>query len=345
MGHGLPVYSTIGADMMASIPQKPQISIVIIFHNSQTFLPKCVESCLGQTLNDIEIICVDDASTDDTWSLLCQYASQDVRLRPLHHHVNMMNLMSRKHGIENAKGEYVVLLDGDDFLALDACEKIVTALTNHDSPDILQYGTSIVDDLDQIREDLPQIDALLAPLGERLSGWDVFFSCFRDNKYCHTLWNKAYRRGLLTAALRYVNNDRVYRGDDVYLYFAISLLARSYDSVNNKLVFYRRGELPESKGFRMTRHDFDLIGNCALAAKGVRMLPARLGLTDPDIYSVASAVSSSLLRQSEGMLANLGIPIRFLPRYLATFGLSGVRMLHRNPGFPHAVQTRREVSS
>lgn len=103
----------------------PAVSILIAAYNVELYLERCLESAVHQTLKDIEIIVVDDGSTDGTPEIAQRYASSDPRVKLVRHDVNCGLLWVRKSGIEAASAKYVTFLDGDDDLSAEACEKML----------------------------------------------------------------------------------------------------------------------------------------------------------------------------------------------------------------------------
>lgn len=94
---------------------KPQISVVIASYNISDYIVQCLESILCQSFTDIEAICIDDCSTDDTHDILMQYEAKDDRVRVIHFDQNQGLSIARNAGIEAAKGNYLLFLDGDDY--------------------------------------------------------------------------------------------------------------------------------------------------------------------------------------------------------------------------------------
>ena len=92
----------------------PSISSIIPVFNTQKTLPACLDSVLEQTVTDIEALCVDDGSTDDSLSMLRRYALADARVRILRHERNRGVSRARNTGIEAAAGEYMAFVDSDD---------------------------------------------------------------------------------------------------------------------------------------------------------------------------------------------------------------------------------------
>ena len=101
--------------------QETKISLIISAYNAAEFLPECLNSCLNQTLKEIEIICVDDGSTDNTLQILNVYAKQDKRIKVIHQENNGLPI-SRNNAMKIATGEYIQFVDADDWLEPDACE-------------------------------------------------------------------------------------------------------------------------------------------------------------------------------------------------------------------------------
>jgi glycosyltransferase involved in cell wall biosynthesis len=100
----------------------PKVSIIIPVYNVEKYLAECLDSAIGQTLRDIEIICVDDGSTDRSPEILDEYAKKDSRIIVIHQQ-NAGPGPARNVGIDLAKGEYIAFLDSDDVMKLTLCEK------------------------------------------------------------------------------------------------------------------------------------------------------------------------------------------------------------------------------
>lgn len=102
------------------------VSIVIPVYNSEKFLHKCIDSLREQTYKDIEMICVDDGSCDDSFSILCQYAEIDSRVVVLRkENEGKGAAAARNMGLDYINGEYVMVLDSDDFFEPDMIERMV----------------------------------------------------------------------------------------------------------------------------------------------------------------------------------------------------------------------------
>ena len=102
----------------------PKISILVAVYNTAAYLSQCLNSLLSQTLKDIEVICVDDASTDNSLALLHQYAEKDNRVKVFALKENSGQAHTRNVGLSHATGDYIGFVDSDDWLSQDALEKV-----------------------------------------------------------------------------------------------------------------------------------------------------------------------------------------------------------------------------
>ncbi len=118
-----------------------KISIIIPVYNVESYLRECLDSVINQTFHDLEIICIDDGSTDGSGAILDEYAARDTRFVVVHRE-NRGISCSRNEGLEHATGESVLFLDSDDALERNACELLMRVKTNHDA-DMIQFGYRI----------------------------------------------------------------------------------------------------------------------------------------------------------------------------------------------------------
>lgn len=103
---------------------QPKVSIIVPCYNVKNYLDRCLNSIVKQTLNDIEIILVDDKSSDSTPIMCDNWAKQDIRIKVCHKTVNEGLGLARNTGLENASGEYVAFIDSDDWIEDNMMEKL-----------------------------------------------------------------------------------------------------------------------------------------------------------------------------------------------------------------------------
>lgn len=128
----------------------PKISIVIPVYNVEKYLDKCVQSARNQTLQDIEIILVDDESSDGCPQLCNEYAKQDGRIKVVHKKNGGLGF-ARNSGLEVATGEYVTFLDSDDFVDLHTYEHLYN-IAKAENLDALYYKFERFVDEDKVKE-------------------------------------------------------------------------------------------------------------------------------------------------------------------------------------------------
>ena len=130
----------------------PLLSIIVPVYNIMEYLPRCVESLRNQTYENIEILLVDDGSTDGTAGLCDCLAAEDVRIR-VFHKKNGGSSSARNLGIAQAKGEYLGFVDSDDYVEPDMYERLYRAAEQKNLP-IAQVGR---DEIDKDGNRLPNI--------------------------------------------------------------------------------------------------------------------------------------------------------------------------------------------
>ena len=102
---------------------QPSVSITLSAYNVEPYLSECLDSIVNQTLLEIEIICINDGSTDGTLAILEQYAARDDRITVVNKNVNEGLAVARNESLDLAKGKYVAFVDGDDLFDLDLFRK------------------------------------------------------------------------------------------------------------------------------------------------------------------------------------------------------------------------------
>lgn len=129
--------------MPPTSPHQPLISVIIAVYNTSPWLRKCMDSICNQTYPNLQIIAVDDGSTDNSLSILREYAAKDPRVEVIHQE-NAGPSAARNAGLRIAKGEWITGVDSDDYLALNTYETLLSKLDP--SADIVCYGSQAIDE-------------------------------------------------------------------------------------------------------------------------------------------------------------------------------------------------------
>lgn len=125
------------------IVSNPIVSVIVPVHNAEKYLEQCIESILGQTLKNIEVICVNDQSTDGSAAILDGYVEKDPRVSILQS-PGLGAGGARNIGLGVARGKYLSFLDADDFFEPDMLDAAVEQ-AEKDSSDIVVYGSWVYD--------------------------------------------------------------------------------------------------------------------------------------------------------------------------------------------------------
>lgn len=131
---------------------KPKASFVIPVYNGQAFLAQTIESCLKQTEKRIEIVVVDDGSTDGTRRLIEYYAAQDERVRPVILPQNIGRSLARNEGNKAAQGDVILVLDADDIAARSRVADTLNYLKKNPTVDIVYGQFNVLDAVGRFQE-------------------------------------------------------------------------------------------------------------------------------------------------------------------------------------------------
>ncbi len=217
----------------------PYISVIVPVHNNELTLGRTLHSLTNQTLGDIEIICVDDASTDRSLSVLHEWAQVDGRIVVMSYTENRSASQARKDAVLRSRGRYVVFCDADDSYVPGAFELLKSEMESC-PVDVLHFGVNVAG-AHAFEEDRQWIETNTLPFEGTLEKADVFEGCFRAHLY--GLWNKMVRSEVAKTAFSHVEDGLFPRGQDVYAYFLIAFFAQSYRGVSDlRLYTYYLGE-------------------------------------------------------------------------------------------------------
>jgi glycosyltransferase involved in cell wall biosynthesis len=130
------------------LPGHPKVSIIVPVHNVEKYVGECMGSLINQTMQDIEIICIDDCGKDNSMQIVEQFAQRDKRIKIIKNNKNRGLSYSRNAGIKNATAPYIMFCDSDDMLALDTCEKMLAIIAQQNA-DIAACSMKIIYETNQ----------------------------------------------------------------------------------------------------------------------------------------------------------------------------------------------------
>lgn len=138
-----------------------KFSVLVAVYNAAPYLRACLDSVLHQSVDELQILCVDDASTDDSLSILTEYAARDKRVEVIRLDQNQGQAAARNAALSRAKGEWILMVDADDLLGEDALEELARTMKRFPSADcivlqLVRFGAAQATE----REDGPAPDTV-----------------------------------------------------------------------------------------------------------------------------------------------------------------------------------------
>ena len=200
-----------------------KISIVVPVYNDEEYLATCLDSLVNQTLKEIEILLVNDGSTDGSLAILNEYAARDSRIRVFSFPENRSPFVARNEGIRNASGEYIMFVDADDYLELNACER-VWELEQERPVDILNFNSNIIN---VGTGSAGQVAYQRSVPNEYLKDADIF-KVFINGAINVLLWNKCFRRELCLRVVHECGDIFLPKGEDELFLWIATFFARSF---------------------------------------------------------------------------------------------------------------------
>lgn len=243
---------TIPSDMTPREGNSPTVSVIVPVYNAADYLAECLDSLLEQTLKEIEIICIDDGSTDSSLEILRSYEQRDSRVAVLKQN-NAGPGAARNNGIEAARGEYLYFLDADDFCHAEFLEKALQVAKNYDA-DVVACRFNFFNQ--QVRVEISPSWTLrsdLYPAGafDWTANPDALFATFHNYP-----WNKVFRAEFIKDnSIRF---QEIYLTEDFLFSAKALVLARRIACLDEPLVSHREGTQTNIMASKH-KHPFDFI--------------------------------------------------------------------------------------
>ena len=209
----------------------PKLSIIIPAYNVEAFLQQCLDSIFSQNDADVEVLCIDDGSTDGTPQLLQDFAAEHHNLRVLTQPNQGMST-ARNWGLKEAKGEYVLFVDSDDWLFEGSLAKLAASLMGED---VVGFNAKkFVEKHNAYRDNnLPIVSGVV-------KGWDYFNKVRLIPSEIHfvCIWQRAYRRAFLEENnLSFVEGIR--RAEDDLFTTMVMYYAQTLKVIDDCIYVYR----------------------------------------------------------------------------------------------------------
>lgn len=175
----------------------PKVSVIVPVYNVEQYLNKCLDSILNQTLRDIEVICVNDGSTDNSSCILEEYRSKDARIKVISQWNGGLS-SARNTGLRAARGEYVYFIDSDDYIETNALEYLYQEAKN-DHLDILFFDGESFFEPPELKKDFPGEDCCYRPCEFYgvLTGTEMYEKMREKGVFRPMVWLQLLRRQYL----------------------------------------------------------------------------------------------------------------------------------------------------
>lgn len=227
---------------------KKLLTIIIPVYNVEAYLPACLDSVINQTYNDLEIVVVDDGSTDGSGKICDAYAEHDTRIRVIHQSNSGVSA-ARNKGINDARGEYIYFLDGDDVLSIDCIELLARPLERKQYDFVI--GQAIVEGTDREYPVLEMKD------GEVIGNAAIVHHYTHGDFYM-MVWNKLIKSEFIKSNKLFFK-EGVYGGEDDVWSLEVVLAAESMYAVNAAHYHYKINEGSYTNRVRGKRRVLDIL--------------------------------------------------------------------------------------
>ena len=208
----------------------PFISIIMPCHNSEISVINAIESVLRQTIDNWELIIIDDFSTDRTVTIIERYSKRDKRIKTVRLTKNLGPSKARNIGIENSSGKYISFLDSDDTLAPNYFDCIKKTFSEFPA-DILwfQYNERRGGLITKVDNEIPK--------NVPLSNYEALEIIFKNLPGSYVVWNKVFRKGFITDHNICFNEKRL-RGEDMEFVLNTLQKAKTIICIESYLYYY-----------------------------------------------------------------------------------------------------------
>lgn len=206
-----------------------KVSIIVPIYNTGIYLNKCIESLLNQTLRDIEIILVDDGSTDESVYICDKYAQYDRRVKVIHKKNEGVSI-ARNTGIKKAKGEYIGFIDSDDWIELNMYENLYNCAKSKRADIVFCDATTIYDDKENILDTFTNLNR-----SQSLDRKDISAQILVE--VAGAVWRGLYKKDLLKNNTIVFPINLKFSEDRVFNLYAIGYSKKIY---YDKCSYYNR---------------------------------------------------------------------------------------------------------
>lgn len=243
----------------------PLVSIIVPAYNAQKYIRRCINSISAQSYKNIEIIVINDGSTDGTKAIIKVLKEKESRIVLINER-NRGVSFARNQGITSAKGKYIVFIDADDEITSD-CIEYMESLIDKNGSDFAFSTSHYINKINE-REEKPLIEKIITK--------DQSIAALLSPKVTVGCWNKIYRKDFLVKK-SILFNENLFYGEGLNFIIDVSLKADSVTMTNKKTYVYRRN----NKESATTHYDIEKYRNGEKSLLGIR---DKINMKDKAIY-------------------------------------------------------------
>lgn len=212
--------------------QQPKLSVIISVYNTEKYLRRCLNSVVNQTLKDIEIICINDGSTDDSLIILEEYAKSDSRIK-IFSQKNKGRSSARNFGLSKASALYVSFVDSDDEIELNTYEMVLSHISGKNI-DCVCWGIQVIGNADEQQQKQDDEYYAIKYNGKVKTNTDVILAC--DASLC----NKIFKVNLIKKYNIQCPDGLIY--EDACFFYQYSVITENMYFLKKQYYHYYRNE-------------------------------------------------------------------------------------------------------
>ena len=240
----------------------PKISVIVPCYNAEKYLKECLDSIVNQTLKDIEVICINDGSKDNTLNILEKYAQKDNRIK-VYSQENKGPGISRNLGIEVANGDFISLLDSDDIFELNMLEELYKTATERNTDILICRSIEYINNEKRLQESTWTIKDELLPTKKVFNRTDI--PKYIMNFCVGWAWDKLYNTNFIKK--HNLKFPSLHNAEDAAFVYPSLVLAERISILDKTLIIHRKS----SNSLEMRRDE-----SCTCFIEAARLIKNKL---------------------------------------------------------------------
>lgn len=228
-----------------------KVSVIVPIYNTELYIKQCIDSIINQTYKDIEIILIDDGSSDNSPAICDYYANIDKRIIIIHKKNEGVNV-ARRVGLSIASSDYILFVDADDWLEVNMCQIMYDTIIIEKAD--IAICNAFFSYKDHKEEYINKFKGAYNKQEIRTKILPNFISIFTNEGLLPSLWNKLFKKDLFIKNDSYYQNN-IFIGEDLIMTYSNVLIAEKIVFIDKALYNYRQNETQVTKKFSDKLYD------------------------------------------------------------------------------------------